>query len=112
MPAEFVIRAELVGHSRENISPEGKRAVDKIIEAVNHTISNILSIDIRNIYADSYIAESMVDDNNLGADIFKLAEIYMALENEFGVVILSQEEQHLRTVWDLVDFIAKRIPSE
>ena len=86
--------------------------MDNIIEVVNHTISKVLSIDIRNIYADSYIAKSEVDDNNLGADILKLAEIYMTLENEFDVLILSQEEQYLRTVWDLVDFIAKRIPSE
>ncbi len=86
--------------------------MDRIIEVVNDTISKVLSIDVSNIYADSYIAASEVDDNNLGADVLKLGEIYMTLEYEFDVVILSKEEQDLRTVWDLVDFIAKRIPSE
>ena len=86
--------------------------MDRIIEVVNDTISKVLSIDVSNIYADSYIAANEVDDNNLGADVLKLGESYMTLEYEFDVVILSKEEQDLRTVWDLVDFIAKRIPSE
>jgi acyl carrier protein len=47
-----------------------------------------------------------VDD--LGADSLDLVELIMAMEEEFGMEIVDEDAEKLRTVQDVINFISAR----
>jgi len=47
-----------------------------------------------------------VDD--LGADSLDLVELIMAMEEEFGMEIADEDAEKLRTVQDVISFVASR----
>ena len=53
------------------------------------------------------LAANIVDD--LGADELDTVECIMALEEEFGYTITSEEEENIKTIKDAVDLIATKI---
>ena len=54
--------------------------------------------------------KSIVDD--LGADELDTVECIMALEEEFGYAITSEEEENIKTVKDAVDLIAAKLSNK
>ena len=54
---------------------------------------------------DVKIEPSFVDD--LGADSLDIAELIMALEEEFNLEIPDEEAEKIATVGDVVDYIKK-----
>ena len=54
--------------------------------------------------------KSIVDD--LGADELDTVECIMALEEEFGYAITSEEEENIKTVKDAVDLIATKLSNK
>jgi acyl carrier protein len=49
---------------------------------------------------------SFIDD--LGADSLDLVELIMEMEEVFGVEIADEELEKIRTVKDVIDFLAKK----
>ena len=54
--------------------------------------------------------KNIVDD--LGADELDTVECIMALEEEFGYAITSEEEENIKTVKDAVDLIATKLSNK
>jgi acyl carrier protein len=52
-------------------------------------------------------ASSFFDD--IGADSLDTVEFVMALEKEFGVDIADEDTDKIKTVGDLIDYLARRI---
>jgi acyl carrier protein len=49
---------------------------------------------------------SFIDD--LGADSLDLVELIMEMEEKFGVEIADEELEKIRTIKDVIDFLAKK----
>lgn len=77
---------------------------EEIFETMRQLIAEQFAIDADEIRMDS----SFVDD--LGADSVDLVELVMAMEEEFEIGEIREEElQGLRTVGDCVNYLAGKL---
>lgn len=77
---------------------------EEIFETMRQLIAEQFAIDTDEIRMDS----SFVDD--LGADSVDLVELVMAMEEEFEIGEIREEElQGLRTVGDCVNYLAGKL---
>lgn len=70
-----------------------------MLEKMKEIIAEQLSIDAASINADSKFKE------DLEADSLDLFELVMALEEEYGVEIPSEDLTNLLTVQDVMDYL-------
>ncbi len=70
-----------------------------MLEKMKEIIADQLSIDANSINADSKFKE------DLEADSLDLFELVMALEEEYGVEIPSEDLTNLLTVQDVMDYL-------
>lgn len=71
----------------------------EILEQVKSITAEYLGADKENIIKES----SFIDD--LGADSLEAIELTLAIEDKFGIEISDDDQERLRTVGDVVDFI-------
>ena len=77
---------------------------EEIFDTMRQLIAEQFAIDAEEIRMDS----SFVDD--LGADSVDLVELVMAMEEEFEIGEIREEElQGLRTVGDCVNYLAGKL---
>ena len=75
-----------------------------IFDKLKALIAEQLSVDP----ADITLEATFVDD--LGVDSLDLVELSMALEDEFGIEEMSEEDlANIKTVGDLVEYLAKHL---
>ncbi|SBW06738.1 acyl carrier protein (ACP) [uncultured Eubacteriales bacterium] len=75
-----------------------------IFEKLTELLAEQFSVDADNIGMDTSF------ENDLGADSLDLVELSMALEEEFGVEEMSEEDAAgIRTVGDLVRYLQAKI---
>lgn len=75
-----------------------------IFDKLKALIAEQLSVDP----ADITLEATFVDD--LGVDSLDLVELSMALEEEFGIEEMSEEDMaNIKTVGDLVEYLAKHL---
>ncbi len=75
-----------------------------IFDKLKALIAEQLSVDP----ADITLEATFVDD--LGVDSLDLVELSMALEDEFGIEEMSEEDMaNIKTVGDLVEYLAKHL---
>ena len=70
-----------------------------MLEKVKEVVAEKLNVD------ESEITESTSFKDDLDADSLDLFELVMALEDEFGIEIPSEELEKLVTVGDVVDYL-------
>ena len=70
-----------------------------MLEKMKEIIAEQLSVD-----ADS-ITEASSFKEDLGADSLDLFELVMALEEEFGIEIPTDDLEQITTVGDVIDYI-------
>lgn len=70
-----------------------------MLEKLKEIIADQLSIDAETITAESKFKE------DLEADSLDLFELVMALEEEYGVEIPSEELENLLTVQDVINYL-------
>ncbi len=72
-------------------------------ERVRRCLVEQLGVDEREVVPEA----SLVDD--LNADSLDLVELIMSLEEEFGMEILDEEAEGIRTVRDAVEYFEARV---
>ncbi|MEO1958820.1 MAG: acyl carrier protein [Nautiliaceae bacterium] len=75
-------------------------AQDKIFEEVKEVIAENLNVDPSEITMDSNFVE------DLNADSLDVVELVMALEEKFGIEIPDSDAENIKTVRDVVEYIA------
>lgn len=70
-----------------------------MLEKIAEMIADQLGIDASEVSADSRFKE------DLNADSLDLFELVMALEEEYGVEIPSEDLEKILTVQDVIDYI-------
>ncbi len=75
-------------------------AQDKIFEEVKEVIAENLNVDPNEITMDSNFVE------DLNADSLDVVELVMALEEKFGIEIPDSDAENIKTVRDVVEYIA------
>ena len=73
-----------------------------MLEKMKTIIAEQLSVDADSIQADSNFME------DLGADALDLFELVMALEEEFGVEIPSEDLESIATVNDVMEYLKNK----
>ena len=73
-----------------------------MLEKMKTIIAEQLSVDADSIQADSNFKE------DLGADSLDLFELVMALEEEFGVEIPSEDLESIETVNDVMEYLKNK----
>lgn len=73
-----------------------------MLEKMKSIIADQLSVDADSIQADSNSKE------DLGADSLDLFELVMALEEEFGVEIPSEDLESIATVNDVMEYLKNK----
>ena len=73
-----------------------------MLEKMKTIIAEQLSVDADSIQADSNFKE------DLGADSLDLFELVMALEEEFGVGIPSEDLESIATVNDVMEYLKNK----
>lgn len=74
----------------------------KYVRKMKSIIADQLSVDADSIQADSSFKE------DLGADSLDLFELVMALEEEFGVEIPSEDLESIATVNDVMEYLKNK----
>ena len=74
----------------------------KMLERISELIADQLGIDASEITADSRFNE------DLNADSLDLFELVMAIEEEYGVEIPSEDLEKLATVNDVIEYIESK----
>ena len=75
-----------------------------IFEKLSELLSEQFGVDVENITMDT----TFVDD--LGADSVDIVELSMALEDEFGIAEMSEEDlAKIVTVGDLVRYLQNKV---
>lgn len=74
----------------------------KYVRKMKSIIADQLSVDADSIQADSNSKE------DLGADSLDLFELVMALEEEFGVEIPSEDLESIATVNDVMEYLKNK----
>ncbi|MDO5136641.1 MAG: acyl carrier protein [Eubacteriales bacterium] len=72
-----------------------------MLEKINEIVAEALSVEVGTLTADTSFKE------DLGADSLDLFEMVMALEEEFGVEIPSEDLEDIRTIGDVEAYIQK-----
>lgn len=72
-------------------------------EGVIRTIAETMNISPERLKAET----SFVDD--LDADSVAMVDVLMALEDAFGVRLVDEYNQQIKTVGDAVDFVARQL---
>ena len=70
-----------------------------MLEKVKETVAEALGADIDTITAETSFKE------DLGADSLDLFELTMALEDEYGIEIPSEDLEKIVTVGDVVEYV-------
>ncbi len=70
-----------------------------MLDRVKTIVANQLGVDEAQVTEDA----SFIDD--LGADSLDTVELIMAFEEEFDVEIPDEDEQNIKTVKDVIDYI-------
>ncbi len=87
-------------HFNQNkITQVSKKGEKNMLEKIQEMIAEALGIEQEKVTAEA----SFKDD--LGADSLDLFELVMALEDEFGVEIPTEELEAMATVGDVVKYI-------
>jgi acyl carrier protein len=73
-----------------------------MLEKLKSVIAEQLNVDAADVKAEA----SFKDD--LGADSLDLFEMVMALEEEFGVEIPSEDLEKIATVQDVMDYLTEK----
>ena len=73
-----------------------------VFEKIKDILAEQLNIDENDITMDS----SFIDD--LGADSLDIVELIMAMEEEFGVEIPSEDLESIVTVGDVITYLKNR----
>ncbi len=74
-----------------------------MFEKIAELIADQLGIDASDVSADSKF------DEDLNADSLDLFELVMAIEEEYGVEIPSEDLEKLATVQDVIDYIESKM---
>ncbi len=74
-----------------------------MFEKIAELIADQLGIDASDVSADSRF------DEDLNADSLDLFELVMAIEEEYGVEIPSEDLEKLATVQDVIDYIESKM---
>lgn len=74
--------------------------MDKTFEDVKEVVVEQLSVDPSEVKLESRFTE------DLNADSLDVVELIMALEEKSGVTIPDEEAEKIKTVKDVVDYIA------
>ena len=72
------------------------------LEKLKEIIADVLNVEVNDITEDT----TFVDD--LGADSLDLFELVMALEEEYGVEIPSEDLEKLTTVGAVMDYLKSK----
>ena len=73
------------------------------LDRVKDLIVNLLNVNKETITEQSKFIE------DLGADSLDAVEIVMAVEEEFGIEIPDDAEEHIKTVGDITKYINERV---
>lgn len=71
-------------------------------EAVRNIIVETLGCEVEQVNIDTRLAE------DLGADSLAAAEIAMTIEEELGITIEDEDLGSLKTVRDIIEYLAAR----
>ncbi len=75
-----------------------------IFEKLSELLSEQFGVDVENITMDTTF------ENDLGADSVDIVELSMALEDEFGIAEMSEEDlAKIVTVGDLVRYLQNKV---
>lgn len=74
----------------------------KMLEKLKEIIAEQLGIDAADVQAESNFK------NDLNADSLDLFEMIMAMEEEFGVEIPSEDLEQIATVQDVIDYLQNK----
>jgi acyl carrier protein len=74
-----------------------------IEERIATIISEQLGVEVASLTPDAHL----LDD--LGADSLDVVELVMALEEEFGIEVPDDDVENIRTVSDVVEYMAARV---
>lgn len=75
----------------------------EILEKVKAIVADQLSVDAEKVVPEASFAE------DLNADSLDSVELIMAFEEAFNIEIPDEEAEKLKTVQDVLDFIAHKI---
>tara|TARA_B100000282_G_C31338086_1_gene312067 strand:- start:240 stop:473 length:234 start_codon:yes stop_codon:yes gene_type:complete len=73
------------------------------LDRVKDLIVNLLNVNKETITEQSKFIE------DLGADSLDAVEIVMAVEEEFGIEIPDDADEHIKTVGDITKYINERV---
>lgn len=73
------------------------------LDRVKDLIVNLLNVNKEKITEQSKFIE------DLGADSLDAVEIVMAVEEEFGIEIPDDADEHIKTVGDITKYINERV---
>ena len=68
--------------------------------------------DVMNIEDKDMITQDSAFVDDLGADSLDIFELVMALEEEFGVEIPSEDLEHVTTVGDVINYLKEHNVTE
>lgn len=73
----------------------------------NEILTKVIAVTVKELgVKPEEVQESTSFTEDLGADSLDLVELVMALEDEFGKDIPDEDVQGLKTVKDVVDYVA------
>lgn len=79
-------------------------------DAITTRVLRLLSEELAVSPADLASEQRLIED--LGLDSLKAVRVLAAVEEWFGVELISTDYLTVRTVADLVAFVARQLPSE
>ncbi|MCI9021298.1 MAG: acyl carrier protein [Eubacterium sp.] len=75
-------------------------------------LEKIAEIVKEQLNTDAAITEATSFKDDLGADSLDIFELVMALEEEFGVEIPSEDLEHVTTVGDVINYLKEHNVTE
>ena len=94
-------KQETTNRSTSSLSSQRKDANSKILSIVKAVIISKLGVDAEEVVENASFV------NDLGADSLDMVELIMEFEKTFNIEIADSEAERLRTVGDVVLYIAK-----
>lgn len=94
-------KEETTYRSTSSLSSQRKDANSKILSIVKAVIISKLGVDAEEVVENASFV------NDLGADSLDMVELIMEFEKTFNIEIADSEAERLRTVGDVVLYIAK-----
>jgi len=77
-------------------------ASNSVASRVNHIVVEHLGVEGATLVPEA----NLLDD--LGADSLDVVELVMAIEQEFGIAVPDEDVENIRTIGDIVGYLAKR----